>query len=128
MSIAKLLEEHRALLDEADRSATFGAVTAAQVRRPLELQEQRVAAIKRRIEALEASKQEYASRVDETVKALREDLAGLERQMASDRDTLGPIVKAIEGGRPGPSGGDTTTPTRPGRQAKGRRQSKDDEA
>ena len=42
MSIAKLLEQHRALVDEAGRAAAFAPVKAAQISRPIELQEQRV--------------------------------------------------------------------------------------
>lgn len=111
MSIAKLLEQHRALVEEAGRGATFASVKAAQISRPIELQEQRVAVLKQRIELLAASKQDYVSRVDETIKGLREELAELERRNKVDRDGLAPLVDAIGTRNP-------NDPTRPNRSAK----------
>jgi DNA-binding transcriptional MerR regulator len=99
MSIAKILEQHDALVAEAGKAARFGAVTSAQLSRPVELQEQRAAAIKQRIEALQASKQDHAQRVDEAIKALRSDLAGLEKKIATDRKALAPALEAMAAGR-----------------------------
>ena len=111
MSIAKLLEQHRALVDEAGRAAAFAPVKAAQISRPIELQEQRVALLKQRIELLEASKKDYVSRVDETIKGLREELTELERRNKVDRDGLAPLLDAVGTRNP-------TDPPRPNRAEK----------
>ena len=114
MSIAKLLEQHRALVDEAGRAATFAAVKAAQLSRPIELQQQRIAVLKQRIELLEASKKDYVGRVDETIKGLREELAELERRNKVDRDGLAPVLDAVRHRNPN----DPTRPTRTAKKSK----------
>ncbi len=91
MSIETILARHQSLMEEASKAIEFGAVKAEALLRPLEQQERRLEALKRRLDRIEQDRGEYNKRVDGLVAALKDELSVAEARLEADRKTLAPV-------------------------------------
>ena len=112
MDIAKLLKQ------EAQFSADVAAIlkgrkpTPADLQRPLDLQQQQLARVTDRIQALEEDKKAYATRIDAEIAELRGELDARQRAMDAQREGLKSAMgAAAPTGRTDPPG--RTGATRP---------------
>ncbi len=92
MSIEIIFAKRDALLGAIDKGLGFAVPTASDLKRPLELQQTHVDALKGRIEALEGLRKQQNDRIDSDIAALKAELKAASDKLEADRKVLGSIT------------------------------------
>lgn len=97
MNIEQLVKRQDALVADMTKSLKARGFDAAAIAKPIEIQENRAASIKSRIEALTNFKRQQGEAIDVEIADLKAELDGLGKALEKDRKLLAP---AIKGGKP----------------------------
>lgn len=99
MDISELIAKRDSLIGEFVRSVTAAKGDAAALARPVALREARVEALTARIAFIETRRDEEVARAMARIAAIRSEIDALEREGASDRKLLAPVLNAKTGGK-----------------------------
>lgn len=99
MNLDQLLKRQESLTAELTKGLEAGGFDAAKLKRPLEVNEQRAAAIQSRIEAIEQDKTDYIASADQQIAALKAELGTLGDAIKSAQAMIEPVLKATRGGK-----------------------------
>lgn len=97
MNIEKLVKRQDALVAEMTKSLKARGFDPAVIAKPIEIQENRAASIKGRIETLENFKRQQEEAINVEIAALKAELDVISKALDKDRKLLAP---AIKGGKP----------------------------
>jgi hypothetical protein len=92
MSIETVFAKRDALLGAIDKGLGFAAPKASDLKRPIELQQTHVDALKIRIEALEGLRKQQNDRIDSDIAALKAELKAAGDKLDADREVLSSIT------------------------------------
>ena len=93
MNIEQLVKRQGALVAEMTKSLKARGFDKAAILRPIEVQENRAASIKGRIEALENFKRQQEEAINAEMGALKGELESLGQALEKDRKILTPAIK-----------------------------------
>lgn len=99
MNLDQLLKRQESLTAELTKGLQSSGFDAAKLQRPVEVNEQRAAAIRSRIEAIEQDKTDYIASADQQIVALKTELGTLGDAIKSAQAMIDPALKATRGGK-----------------------------